>query len=530
MKDFDNKQMPVKMKKLIYIAGLIAVVVFQSCKEPDRVAGFEDAEQFSIYNYIVDNKEKYSDFLAILKAGGIDKTLSAYNPNGNDYTLFLPSNDAIKKFIDNSEDISSLNDILSNPQYAAAFSRYHVVNQGIHTQDFPFGAFSEPTLSEDYLTVSFVIETDTSYYKINNQAAVIKPNIEVSNGYIHEIETALEPITFTTYGWIEKNSGFSIFKSALDLTGVKNLIDYNVKENEDVSPVTLFLESDEIFKQEGVNSVNDLIALVSPTRDDYTNVTNPLYQFCAYHILAGGRYINDFENVATNYTTLSEVPLNVNGLANDLMINKGKQVFDTVIVDIDTTIIDYIGFYYDESNITTQTGAIHLIDRVMTQKQPSRAEVTFEFYEEPLLNEYRQKAGSYLIEDENSLTYIKWQGFDLFFTELGDQQSSAWGADYLEMNGDFTISYQIPRIVQGRYRVFLGAEAFNSRNALVEVYIDGKKISSIVDLTTGGSSNNPFVGKELGTIDLKKYETHLVEVKSLIPGRFLWDYIRFQPY
>jgi len=166
------------MKKIFYILSLIAVVAgFNSCKEPERIAGFEDAEQMSIYDYIVENKEKYSDFLAIIEVGGIDKTLSAYNPDGNDYTLFLPSNKAIDNFIKNTEGISSVKDILINKEYAAAFARFHVVNLGVHTQDFPFGAFPEPTLSEDYLTVSFIIEKDTSYYKINNQAAVSFPNI-----------------------------------------------------------------------------------------------------------------------------------------------------------------------------------------------------------------------------------------------------------------------------------------------------------------------------------------------------------------
>ena len=107
---------------------------------------------------------------------------------------------------------------------------------------------------------------------------------------------------------------------------------------------------------------------------------------------------------------------------------------------------------------------------------------------------------------------------------------SAWGNDYLEMDGDFRISYQIPKIVQGRYEVFLGAERFNEANALVEVYIDGKKVSSLIDLSQGGSANNPFQRIELGTIDFKRYDSHLVEIVPMIPGRFLWDYIRFEPY
>lgn len=518
------------MKKIIYLFLLPAIIIFNSCKEPERIAGFEDAEQFSIYDFLNENKEQFSDFIRILESGGIDKTLSAYNPNGTGYTLFLPDNDAIGKFIASNENFSSVQEIVNDKSFSAAFSRYHVVNMEVHTQDFPFGAFSEPTLSNDYLTVSFIIETDTSYYKINNQAAVIAPNIEVSNGYIHRIETALKPITFTTYNWLQQNSGYTIFKEALELTGTKSLVDFNLKDDEDATAVTLLLEPDAVFKQRGINSVADLAAFISPNNSDFTNPANPLYNFCTYHMLSGSRYINDFEGVATNYTTLSEIPLNINGIGNDLLINFGKEVFETIISGTDTTVIDYILFLYDESNITTQSGAIHLIDRVLRQQTPSKAINTYEFWEEPLITEYRKKAGTYLIDDKNALKTIEWEGADLFFVELGDQESSAWGNDYLEINGDFRISYQIPRIVQGKYTVFLGAEAFNKKNALVEVYIDGKKVSGLVDLSTGGSSDNPFQRIKLGTIDFKKYESHKVEIVPLIPGRFLWDYIRFDPF
>lgn len=517
------------MKRIFYILSLIAVVVaVNSCKEPERVAGFEDAEQYSIYDFIVENEE-FSNFLAILEVGGIDKTLSAYNPEGNGYTCFLPSNEAIDNFIKATEGISSINDILNNTEFASAFGRYHVLNMSASTQEFPFGAFPEPTLSEDYLTVSFIIETDSSYYKINNQATVIYKDIEVSNGYIHEIETALKPITFTSYGWLQENSGFSIFKEALELTGVYKLVDFNVKEFENISPVTLLLEPDKVYNENEIYSIEDLIKLISPDDDNYTGITNPLFNYCTYHILTGGRYINDFEGYSTNYTTLSEIPLNINGLGNDLLINKGKTVFDTIVSGIDTTIIDYIGFLYDESNINTQSGVIHKIDRVMQQVNPSRAIVTFEYYEEPFINELRQNPGSYLIEEKEALLYIEWENVDLFFTEKGDEQSSAWGNDYLEMNGDFKISYEVPKIVQGKYTVYLGAERFNSANALVEVYIDGKKISPLIDLSQGGTANYPFQRIELGSIDFKKYESHKVEVIPLIPGRFLWDYIRFEP-
>ena len=515
------------MKRIAYILSLLLVVVFYSCERTPIEANFDDVEKFSIYDYLMENKEQFSSFISILEKGNLDKTLSAYNPDGTNYTLFLPDNRAIDEFIQESPQFTSLNEILTDQDYAAAFCRYHVINMGVHTNQFPFGAFPEPTLSEDFLTVSFVIETDTSYYRINNESSVIYPNIEVSNGYIHIIETALKPVTFTSYAWLEQNPGYTIFKDAIDLTGLQHLVDFNLKEDETLRPVTLLVEPDRIYNQNGVSNVNDLAALISPGNTNYTSSSNPLYNYVAYHILSGQHFIDNFEGVSTNYITFSEIPVNINGMGIDIAINKAKE--DTIIGPTGN-IIDYIGFFYDESNVITQSGAIHFIDRIMKQRTPSRSIRTFEFYEEPLFNEYRQEPGNYLIEDPGALFNIEWSGADLFFVDLGDQESSAWGNDYLEINGDFTLSYTIPRIIQGRYRVYLRAEAFNAQNALVEVFIDGKKTGSFVDLSTGGSSNSPFQTRELGTVDFKRYTTHKVEIRPLIPGRFLWDFIRFEPY
>jgi hypothetical protein len=233
--------------------------------------------------------------------------------------------------------------------------------------------------------------------------------------------------------------------------------------------------------------------------------------------------------VSTNYTTYSEIPLNINGVGLDIMINKGKEVFDTLIHQTDSTFIDYVGFNYDASNVLTQSGVIHFIDQILTQQRPSRAIQTFEFWEDPLFNELRIEPGNYLIEDTSSLKTVKWSGSDLFFVETGDETSSAWGGDYLFIDGDFSISYTIPKLVQGSYTAFLGVDAYNPQNALVEILIDGKSIGGLTDLATGGSSAYPFARIELGPVDFLKYEAHTVEIRSLIPGRLCWDYIRFEP-
>ncbi len=136
-----------------------------------------------------------------------------------------------------------------------------------------------------------------------------------------------------------------------------------------------------------------------------------------------------------------------------------------------------------------------------------------------------------MIEEQGLLKNIEYSGSDLSYVvikEDSEESTNAWSNDYLILDGDFSITYTTPQIVAGKYNVLLGAEAFNSENALIEVFIDGKKIGGLIDLTSRGSQNSPFQQFKLGNVDFKTYSRHKVEIRSLIPGRFLWDYIRFE--
>ncbi len=517
-------------KGIVIFSLCVGLFLCFSCERKTLEAGFEDMINMTIYDYIVEHKDTFSGFLSLLEKGGLDKTLSAYNPNGIDYTLFLPTNDAVNRFLKNNGKYNSMDDLLKDTEYVKVLCRYHVVNMGIKTNDFPFGALPEFTLSGDQLTVGFVVEPDTSYYKINNQAAISKPNIEVSNGFVHVVENMLTPVTFTTYGWLASHAGYSIFKAAVDATGLKDTLNLNLKTDKRLlRPSTLLLEHDSIFNRRNIRSFQDLANRISPGNTNYKSKSNLLYNFVAYHILEGGLFLDDFEGIGTNYNTYSDIPLNINGLGIDIAINKGREVFDLIIHNNDTTRIDYVGILYDASNLITQSGSVHLINQIMKQVSPVRAIRNYEFWEETLFNQLRLEPGSYQIKDPSLLNRIKWSGADLFFVKSSDPDEQAWNQDYLFLNGDFRMSYTIPKIVQGKYTVFLGAHTNSQNNALVEFYIDGKKIGGLIDLTTGGTASNPYARKEIGTVDFLRYEDHVVEIVSLIPGLFIWDYVRFEP-
>ncbi|HKK63018.1 MAG TPA: fasciclin domain-containing protein, partial [Bacteroidales bacterium] len=114
------------MKKILFTLAVIGVVLLtQSCDKGDSVvAEFEDMERQTIYDYIIENPNEYSKFLKILQAGDLDKTVSAYNPDGNNYTMFLPHNEAIDLFIDESERFSSIDELLNDKAYVQAMARY----------------------------------------------------------------------------------------------------------------------------------------------------------------------------------------------------------------------------------------------------------------------------------------------------------------------------------------------------------------------------------------------------------------------
>jgi uncharacterized surface protein with fasciclin (FAS1) repeats len=491
-------------------------------------------EKYTAYDYLVANEDKFSSFIQIVKAADLQGALSSYNPNGADYTLFAPSNDAVDDFIKNNSQYSSLNDLLKDKSYVSTLARYHVVNMGVKTTGFPYGAFTEATLSDDYLNVNYIIETDTTYFKINNQAPVVQTNIEVSNGYVHVIGVMLTPVTQNSYGWLKSNAGYSIFLSAIEATGIDKIINVDMKsEDQKLSPFTVLVEPDYIYKKRKINSFEDLAKSISPNRTDYTSTTNPLYSFVGYHILTQSLYLNDFtsQTEATNYGTFADIPIRINGTGLDILINRGKENFDTIVVNGVTTIIDYVGLNYDASNVVTQSGAIHFIDQVLKPQVASRAFVSFSFWDQPTkaMIDYQIKGGTYLIDDPKTINNVTWSGSELYYVKSFDDSERAYNKDYLKIDGDFTISYVLPKIIQGKYNVILRAHAFSSANAVVELSIDGNKLGGLINLQSGGNAGNPYVDFNIGAVDFKKYDSHTVKIEPLIPGTFIWDLIRFEP-
>jgi hypothetical protein len=155
-------------------------------------------------------------------------------------------------------------------------------------------------------------------------------------------------------------------------------------------------------------------------------------------------------------------------------------------------------------------------------------------YDRPLFNEYSDKAGEYLVMDSTTLNSIRYNGTDLIYVKMDPAEAGyLWSSDYILVDGDFSVSFDIPKLVQGKYTVFMQADCLNSESAVIEVFIDGKPIGGTFDLQNeddgSATADNPFYEFELGEMNFIRYEAHTITVKSLIPGKFSWDYIQFIP-
>jgi uncharacterized surface protein with fasciclin (FAS1) repeats len=523
---------------LIFISALLLTRCdgFFGQDEPD--VGFYDAEVVSIAKYVLDSANMFTKFSRLLVETDLTDALDSYNPDGNNFTLFLPTDEAIDQFIVQS-DYANFEELLADRDYSNVLARYHIVLTELSVNDFPFGALPDTTASGDYLTIGMGFGTDpetneilfdSTVYRVNNEAPIIGPNIKMINGTIHVISRMLEPVVFNGYEWLKSQEGFEIITEIFEITGLRDTMGLYVTGREGrliENNYTLLIEHDSIYHKNNIYTSQELIDYIvkDPERIDYTSKNNPLYQFAAYHIMENRYFLDAMET--SNYNTFANYPVNIqSGL--DLLVNRGSKVYDTVLQGVDTLLIDYATILYTVSNVLMKNGAIHFVDQILELYLPKPSAVTFQFTnEEPMLNRIRNEVGEHYFYTDNDFTALKWEGVnEMIYVKSGDASEQANSKDYLSFNGDFRVYYSIPKVMAGNYRVIVRANSNSFQNATIQVFIDGKRIGSSFDLSSGG---NPYRWINAGKVSFTTTREHEVEIRALIPGLFHWDFIRFEP-
>ena len=359
---WNNRLIDIRRPIIIrFFALWLILLAFTTCSKPDPILPkWNDESLLTIGQYLEKNQKEYSKFYRLLSDGKLLTTLYAYNPHGDDYTLFLPTDEAIDRFIQQDQNHGNFEELLKDTSFIKILVRYHILNKKTHTNDFPDGAFVDRTLTGERLVTNFSSTSNNLLIKINNVAPIINPNQKMTNGYIHVISEVLQSVAISGYDWLQQQNNYSILAKAMELSGIKKKLSWN--------KYTLFAEPDSIYHRYGINNVEDLVSRIATPGVTLTTTSNPFYKFTAYHILNGEYFMNDFNWGSKDYWTFSGELITINA-GMEFKINSGVDKYGTIISKSGKlTVIDYISPIPEAYNILTHTGPVHSISDLLYYK------------------------------------------------------------------------------------------------------------------------------------------------------------------
>jgi transforming growth factor-beta-induced protein len=123
---------------------------------------------------------------------GLEETLNGPGPDGEDgITVFAPTNDAFLAALDaNGNGEIGLGELPSDSELQALLE-YHVLDDVFFAEDVPTTATDVPTLEGSDVTV--LRDGRAVTLNPNNEASsVVAPDVDVSNGVIHGVDTVLQ--------------------------------------------------------------------------------------------------------------------------------------------------------------------------------------------------------------------------------------------------------------------------------------------------------------------------------------------------
>jgi uncharacterized surface protein with fasciclin (FAS1) repeats len=346
---------PVRTRFLVQ--WMILILLISSCESDPYGSNWINEDSLSISQYLDNNRDEFSKFYRLMDEGRMLSTLYAYNPYGNDYTLFLPTNEAVDHFILQSQDYGNFEELLEDTGFVKKITRYHTVNRKMHTDEFPDGALIDKTLTGDRLVTGFYTDGSNQLIKVNNSVPIVKSNQNMTNGYIHVISGVLQKTEISGYDWLQQQDDYSILAEAVRLSGIRNRIWWN--------KYTILAEHDSIYHRNGIYNVEDLIDRIATPGMSLSNKNNSFHLFTAYHFVGGEYYLNDFNWGYKNYTTLAGRSLPVN-IGVEIKINQGIDNYGYRVSNTgESILIDYIRPVWENCNVMTSTGAVHSISDVM---------------------------------------------------------------------------------------------------------------------------------------------------------------------
>lgn len=471
------------MKKLKRLYWMLLIILCAACNDPYEGDTFVVFDTQPAATYLSNRSEDFSEWIHIMKYADL---YNAVNQATQSFTLFVPNNAAVKEFY-TRRGVSSIEDL--GTEYARNLVSYHIVQDTINQATFieKEGALAKRTVSDDVLMVSFgsaeIGGGGMQSVYLNSEARVLEFANPVSNGYIYVLENTLTPLTESVYARIsESGRPYDILKAVLDATGVgaeldviyDDVVDDRGQVTQQKRNYTLLAVSDAVFKEAGINSLQDLVQLLG-AGSDYTNPENALYQYAAYHVLNGSYDLSTLQSFDTQDAT-SKI-WNTLNTGSVVRISEEDRIFYLNYRDENRAV-----FLEDYCNLQAKNGYIHQISSYLPVAEAEPETVLFDVCNYSIIGDwiaagngedgikFQESYGTaekkcniaglncYEFSLNNpSGTFSSYYNITYFTTRTNNGWNTANNMDFLMLNLGNTgwISMQTPSIIKGKYKVTL---------------------------------------------------------------------------
>lgn len=506
-------------KSKILIPLMLCIIAFAgvSCKKSPILEN--TSEDVNITGYLDKHPDQFSEFRKIMEISETSGFLQAWGA----YTIFLPTNDAVKAYL-KEKGIASVDQI--SKEDLEGIVTLHVVEDSIKTTDFYDGKLRNATMYGQYIVTGAINEGNVSKIRINNQANLITGNISVGNGIIHIIDNVLKPAELTVAQTIEANPENSIFTQALKATGFYDRLNIRPKDNPKVTEkyLTVFAETNTALKAAGFDTYEELFARYCNTGNP-TNPADSLNLYVGYHITPQALYFVDIIN-PVKLPTFSIVSISTLGKGDsEVVINE---------IEFDGKLEPGAPLPRTSSDITASNGVVHYMQKHYALVKRSPTALYWDVADQPEFRKLPQwrksQADMWDLGTKPVLQFIKWDRKGIQYK--GGHGTNVYWGDVLRTplvapdagsantpNRPNYIEFITPYVVPGRYKLWV-CYPKAGRGGPMAFWFNGKKLNRIVDLFVE-SKTEGMTDDEREQLGWKKYIGPVTTNANTSMGRLL---------
>ena len=541
------------IKNLLIACSLCcgAAAVLTACNDEDIPDNYYSSTKLTAGAFIEADADQFSDFQRILTRGNYIGMLKTYGT----YTLFAPTNDAVRSWL-KANGYASVEDLPT--AQCDTIARNHIVRtKALFTTDFSISS-APMNMNDTYIELSVdsvATNNNALIVYVNKHSKIIEKDDSVTNGVVHVVDHLLSATNQFLPGLIEEDPNLTIFYQALKLTGMADSLnryidltyscsDDSVSKGIRVSygtangggsktppayfperryfKYTAFVETDSIYRANGINNIADLTAYAKQVYDesypqdaglyddDPTNRKNPLNRFVSYHLINRIGLYEDwiiqgpimercfdrtmadpedyYETMCPGTTMRFCCPttglwINRKGLSRNVQV-RGVRVLTR-----------------EESgsrNQQARNGIYHYIDGILTYSKQvrdvvfnRRIRVDFTTLSPDFMNVEGGTRGHHIDESE-FLTAFKrgyvtdWKFSPETFIGVSNEQTSWWHyqGQGVAVLGLFDVSVKLPPVPSSTYEIRLGYTVGPERG-VAQVYLNNVPCGIPVDLRVG---------------------------------------------